>query len=296
MLPVLFSIGNISVSSFGAFLAFGFLLGIFLIWRLARAWDLDEEKTLDLTLLTLLGGVLGARVYFALEHWGYFINAPLNLILINKMPGFSIWGGFLGGWLTLYYFSRRFKINFWQLADIAAVGFLGGLILSNVGCFLGGCSAGVPSKTFFAVTMVGLLGKRWPVQLIEALLLTVVLARIWSQATHFHQRGKIVSAGLISIGFIKLAVEPLKQNHSGLIFSLVLLVLGLTVFYRITRQNPITHIKNLLISWIKFIIDPADRKRGVQNVSKTWYNYKTSFGWKLRNFKKLLRRLNVKFS
>ena len=47
MLPVLFSIGKISVSSFGIFLALGILLGIFLVWRLSRAWDLDEEKILD---------------------------------------------------------------------------------------------------------------------------------------------------------------------------------------------------------------------------------------------------------
>ncbi|MCR4306115.1 MAG: prolipoprotein diacylglyceryl transferase, partial [Candidatus Daviesbacteria bacterium] len=186
MIPVLFSIGSLSVSSFGVFLVLGFLLGMFLVWRLSRAWDLDEEKTLDLTLLTFIGGIVGARLYFVLENLQIFFVSPFNLILINKVPGLSFWGGILGGWLTLYYFARRKRLDFWQLADIAFVGILGGMVLSNLGCFLGGCNVGSPTNSILGVSMVGALGKRWPVQLIEAILLTLGLMKIWSKATHFH--------------------------------------------------------------------------------------------------------------
>ncbi len=296
MFRVLFSIGNLSVSSFGVFLALGFLLGIFLIWRLARAWDLDEERVLDLVLLAFLGGLAGARVYFAIENWQYFAVNPLNLILINKIPGFSFWGGFLGGWLTLYLLARRKRLDFWQLADIASIGLLGGLVLSGVGCFLGSCNTGIVSKAFFAVTQVGALGKRWPVQIIEALLLTVVLSKIWSQATRFHQRGKIVSMTLILVGGTKLILEPLKQNHSEIIFSGMFVILGIVIFYRVTKQNPVTHLKGWGIFLIKLLNDSKTRTLVVQKVSQYWYNQITGIGWKLRNLKKLLRRSNVKLS
>lgn len=296
MLPVLFSIGNLSVSSFGIFLALGFLFGLFLIWRLARAWDLDEEKTLDLTLLTFAGGLFGARLYFVLEHLQYFTASPLNLFLINKIPGFNFWGGFLGGWLILFIFTRRYRLDFWQLADIASVGLLGGLILSNVGCFLGGCNAGITSKIFFAVSQEGLVGKRWPVQVVEAVLFTLSLMKIWSQATHFHQRGKIASLAFIYIGVVELVLEPLKQDRSSLLFSLILALLGLTTFYKVTKQNPITHLKALGRFLVKFPTDSAVRKGVVQKLGKSWYNHKIAVLWKLRNLKKALRRSNVKFS
>ncbi|MBI2337600.1 prolipoprotein diacylglyceryl transferase [Candidatus Daviesbacteria bacterium] len=296
MFPVLFSVGKISVSSFGVFLALGFLLGIFLIWRLTRAWDLNEEKILDLILLTFIGGLFASRIYFALENWQYFMASPLNLFLINKSPGFSFWGGFLGGWLTLYAFARRKRLDFWQLADIAFVGLLGGLVLSQLGCFLGGCNIGIPSKAFFSVTMVGFVGKRWPIQAVEAVFLSIGLLKIWSQATHFHQRGKIAATGLILVGAAKLILEPLKQDHSEVIFPVFFILLGTVILYKVTKQNPITQFKKLVAYLEKLISDPKVRKTAIQSFSKLWYNQKTNIGWKLRNVKKSIRRSNVKFS
>lgn len=296
MIPVLFSIGSLSVSAYGVFLALGFALGMFLVWRLCRAWDLDEEKSLDLILLTFIGGLIGARIYFAILNLPLFVSSPLSLIMLNKVPGLSFWGGILGGWLTLFVFAKRFRMDFWQLVDIALVGVLGGLILSDLGCFFGGCNIGIPSRAFFAVTMVGNLGRRWPVQVLEALLLTISLLRIWSKATHFHQRGVIASLGFIYIGVIKLILDPLRQDHSGRVLSLIFILLGLTTYYRITKQSPVTHLKSLKTFLVQIVTEPMVRKRVVQNVYRSWYNQKTALGWKLRNLKKLLRKSNVKFS
>lgn len=296
MIPVLFTIGGRSVSSFGVFLALGFLYGIFLIWRLTRAWDLDEERVLDLTLLTFIGGLLGARLYFAAYNWQQFAHSLFNLVLINKIPGLDFWGGFLGGWLTLYIFARRWRLDFWQLADIAAVGLLGGLGLSNIGCLLAGCNFGIVSKAFFAVTQEGLVGKRWPVQAVEALLLLFGLIKIWSQATHFHPRGKIVATGFIYIGVIGLILEPIKQNHTGAFFFMIVTILGLTIFYKAIRKTPLVHLKELRKFVIRVTTESEFRKATVQILIRSCYNQKINISWKLRNFKKMLRRFNVKFS
>lgn len=279
MLPVLFSIGSVSISSFGMFLALGFLVGVFLIWRLSRAWDLDEEKILDLTLLTFLGGLVGARLYFGLTNPQFFSENYFNIVLINKIPGFSFWGAILGGWLTLYFVSRAKRINFWQAADIASVGLLGGLILSSLGCFLGSCSVGIQSNLFFAVYMAGFLGKRFPTQALEALLLFLLFLRIWSLATHFHSRGKIISLTLIYIGIVKFVMEFLKENRGeGVFLSLVLISLGMTIFYRVNKKSPVSDLKSLL-----------SRRYAIARVQKYWYNQKTLISWRLKDFKKYVK-------
>lgn len=296
MLPVLFSIDKWPVSSFGVFLTLGFLVGVFLVWRLSRAWDLDEEKILDLTLLTFLGGFIGSRIYFVLEHLPIFMQSIFRIVLINKYPGFSFWGSFLGGWLTLAYFARAKKQDFWLLGDIAAVGFLGSLIIFDLGCFFGGCQVGIRSN-FLAVNMVGILGKRFPTQILEAVLFSFVLVKLWSEASRFHLRGKILSLALIYIGIIKFLMRPLQQEaDEGRFLSVILFILGMTILYRITKRNIISDIKNMPKIVFKSVTDPAIRRSFFVRLKKSWYNQKTSISWKFRNLKKSLRRLNVKFS
>lgn len=295
MVPVLFSIGNASVSSFGVFLALAFLFGVFLIWRLARAWDLPEERILDLTLLSFVGGLLGARIFFVAEHIQAFLSLE-KILLINKYPGLSFWGGFLGGWLALYFFSRKFKMDFAAVADIGIIGFLGGLILGNIGCFLGGCGVGIASNFFLAAPVIGVIGKRFPVQILEALLLSLVLIRIWIKATHFHPRGLIVSQCLIYIGTVKLFTEFLKDKTSGFLFPLTLIILGIHIYYRIYsgKRTLFADIKSFLKFILSLFNNAEARNLAVQQIKKSWYNQKIAVSWRMRSLSKILRRMRVK--
>lgn len=297
MLPVLFSIGKISVSSFGVFLTLGILVGVLLIWRLSRAWDLDEEKVLDLTLLTFIGGFIGARLYFGLQHPSLFSDNYLKIFFINKLPGFSFWGALLGGWLTLFFASKVKRINFYQVADIAFIGFLGSLIFTSLGCFFGSCNVGIQSKIFFAVNMVGFVGKRFPTQILETILLTIVLFSIWSTAIHFHTRGKILSLTLIYIGLIKFIMEPLKQNHEGgFVLSFALLLLGVTFLYKVTKRNVVSDLKSSGVFILQLFTNRELRKLLYLKFKRYCYNRKTLILWNIRNMKKRLRRKNVRFS
>ncbi len=297
MLPVLFTFAGKSVSSFGIFLALGFLVGVFLTWRLARAWDFDEEKILDLILLAFLGGLIVSRLYFVSENIELFSPNLLRIFLVSKYPGFSFWGAILGGWLTLYFVARIRKQDFWQIGDIAAVGFLGGLILADLGCFLGSCNVGIQSNLFFAVNMVGVVGKRLPTQTIEAGLLFLALLSIWSTAIHFHQRGKILSLTLIYIGIIKFLMGPLSQAQGeGIFLSLVLFCLGMTILYKVTKRNPISDVKEFFRFLFKLISDPLTRQSALTKLNKYFFNQKASVSWKARNLKRLLRRFHVRLS
>lgn len=307
MFPVLFTIGNLTVSSFGFFALLAFFFGLFFVWRLARAWEMDEEKILDLIVLTFLGGLIGARLYFVTLNLNFFASDLLKIFLITKYPGFSFWGGFLGGWLSLYFFSRKFKMNFWQIADIASIGFFVGLIFTDLGCFLGGCSVGAPSKAFFAVDMVGVVGKRFPVQLIEGLLLLFVCRKLWAKAIRFHAQGKIISLALIYLGLVKFFTaffRPLQiENY---IFSLALIILGIAIFYQqvlpsgrpraVQAQRTFrSDVKTTTLFIGSLITSRENRSLLLSTLGRNWYNQKTAFKWKLAGINKFLRRIRVKF-
>lgn len=301
MLPVLFSIGSLSVSSFGFFLSLGFIYGTFLVWRLSRAWDLDEEKILDLTLLTFFGGLIGSRIYFIAEHFEVFGNI-LKMVLITKYPGFSFWGAFLGGWLMLYFFIKKFKMDFLSVLDIAAVGFFGGLIFGSIGCFLGGCEAGIVSN-FLSVNMVGLIGKRFPVQILEALIYAFLLSRIWPRAIRFHAAGRIASLGLIYLGIIKFILEFFRADtQGGHFFALVLIVLGIVVSYRIEKRSFLSDLRALPKHFVLFFVNSEFRRMVIQKASNSWYNLtrgsirnkKIEWAFRLQKINKVLRRIHVR--
>lgn len=288
MLPVLFSIGPIPISSFGLFLSLSFIASFFLVWRLLRAWDLDEEKILDLFLLTFFGALLGARIFFILQNFSTFGWGIDKWFLIMKYPGLEFWGAFLGGWLALFIFAGKLKEDFWQMADLFAPGFLISLILGDIGCLLSGCYAGVLSN-FLGVHLVGVVGSRFPVQAAEALLLGLVLLQVWPLAKKFHFRGKIISLTLIFTGAVKFILSFLSSNESSdRVLSLMIFVLGMLIFYKAGKRSFINDLLSIRA------ISAGDI---LEKLKKAWYNKKIVWKIKFKNLWKFIqRRLNVKFA
>ncbi len=303
MFPILFTIGKLPISSLGVFLVLALFYALFLVWRLSRAWDLDEEKILDLTFMTGFGAFLAARLYFVLQYFEYFSMDLGRAFSIFKYPGFSFWGAFLGGWLSLYFISRRYKINFGQILDIGAVGFLGALMLGDLGCFLGGCDVGFPTHLFVGVSMVGQVGQRFPVQLLEALLIGFLLIRIWPKATHFHTTGSIGTRILIWVGIIKFVTEFFRSYHNGgYFFSLILIILGVTLYYQFSKRKISVDFAILLEFLRRMITDGKFRKSILLNFFENWYNgglsslhdSKYAIEWRFRSLRKVLKKINVK--
>lgn len=310
MVPILFSFGQFSLPSFGLFLALGLILGTILVWRQARAWDLDEEKVLDLTLLAFFGGLIGARIYFVLLHFNFFFSEPIKIFLFNRYPGFSFWGGLLSGILILILFSKKFKLNIWQIGDIAILGLLGGLVFGDIGCFFGGCGIGIESNLFFASPVVGLVGKRFPIQAVEGFAALFLLLTLWPQALKFHIFGKILSKGLIYLGIVKLILEGYRDQKvsgviwgiGGYVFSIALIVAGIFVYYKVSKRNILSDIKLFFVGLGRFIINNRFRKALLvyfwkscyNKIRKTLTNTKVSIKWKFRGLSKILRKLHVK--
>ena len=308
MYPVLFSIGSLSISSFGLFLTLGFLMAAFIVWRLARIYDLNEEKMLDLAILVFLGGLLGARIYFVITHWGLFEDVG-KAILVNRYPGLSFWGGFAGGIIALKIFAERNKLNFWQVADFAAVGFILGLAFGDLGCFLGGCGYGVVSNSPLAIGVVGLVGKRFPVSLLEGFIFILAFVYLWRQAVKFHFAGKIASLSLLILGIVKFSLEYFRGDKGPplpfvpgffyhQLWAVLLLTLGIVIFYYRSKRKFLADILAIVVLF------GSSKKREILllKARRNWYNYRVR--WKigsgkamafLRSLPKAARKkLNVK--
>lgn len=298
MLPILFTIGSWPISSFGLFLGLALLFSTFIIWRIGRVYDLDEEKVVDLVLLTFFGGFITARIYYVIFHPGLFSDWT-RIFLINNYPGLSFWGGFLGGIFVLWFFVKRFKLHFWQIADFASVGIFLGLSLSSIGCFFGGCEPGLPSNSIIAVKMVGLVGKRMPIQIVESILFFLAYLYLWRSILKFHFPGKIFIQALFFLGSIKFLLEFFREDVQkiglpfslGHIYSLVVCLIAVWVYYQQSRRSILKDMK--FIAGLLF--NKSERKLATGKLVKKWYN--VTISWKLmalRSFKFFMRKINIK--
>lgn len=297
MQPVLFTIANQPISSFGLFLILSLLSALFITWRIARVYEIDEEKVIDIALLSFAGGLIFSRLYFIAFHLNQF-DSLTKVIFLNKYPGLSFWGGIFGGLIALKLVSIRTKLIFWQIMDFAAPAVFLGLVFGNIGCLLGSCQYGVVSNLPFAINQIGIIGKRFPIQAVESLVFLIGFVILWKKAVRFHFNGQIASIGLILLGIIKFVFEFYRGEvhkiwgfQTGLFWPIVVIIVGVTAYYFKAKRSIVAD----LLFAVSFLYSQKTRVIVFSKLTKNWFNFfvglKVGFAKRTRN---LLRFLNVK--
>lgn len=208
MLPLLFSIGPINFYSLALFLAVGFFLSTFFIWRRLRDLGINEEKVIDLIFIAAFAGLFFSRLLFVIQN---ISSLGLNLshwLLISRYPGMSFWGGLGGIFLAVYWFSQRQNLNFWQLIDEFIYGLMPLLILVQIGSFFDGSGFGKPTTMPWGIYTVGSLLKRQPLPLFMTISFFVIWLFLLRVERHWRtwRWYKSKAQGLVALGFGFLAM------------------------------------------------------------------------------------------
>lgn len=142
MYPVLLKLGPLPIHSYGLMMALGFLAGLFLARRDAPKFGLDPDKIADGAFWVLLLALAGTRLAFIIMY-------PDGFTWSNPLGWFALWNGglvFQGAIppavVFIWWWTRRHKMPFWTVCDLAAPCLALGHALGRLGCFLNGCCYG----------------------------------------------------------------------------------------------------------------------------------------------------------
>ncbi|MGI5843358.1 MAG: prolipoprotein diacylglyceryl transferase [Candidatus Xenobium sp.] len=141
MHPVLFRLGDFPLYTYGLIMAIAFLVGGLLTIYLGTRRGYEPIFTSDVVLWSILIGLLGARVAFALQNLDDYLQDPL-LFLNFRRGGIAIQGGMLGGFGTAAWLFARRAGSARDGLDILAAPALLGMALGRVGCVMHGCCYG----------------------------------------------------------------------------------------------------------------------------------------------------------
>ena len=139
--PIAFTIpiGNgWDVYWYGIIIAIGFLLAVLYAMKNAARFNLNTDKMLDVTLITVPLAVLCARAYYVIFD-GQPLESFKDFFGFGNSSGFSglaIYGGVIGAFTIGPVICKLFKIKIPDMFDIASIGFIIGQCVGRWGNFV----------------------------------------------------------------------------------------------------------------------------------------------------------------
>lgn len=124
---------NITIEWYAIIICVGILAAFFACDRLAKRFGILSDHILDVLLVSLPAGFIGARVWYILGDLGSF-DSFIDMISVWN-GGLAIYGGIFGGCLAAYFVCRFKKISFLNMLDLGGIGFMIGQIIGRWGNF-----------------------------------------------------------------------------------------------------------------------------------------------------------------
>jgi phosphatidylglycerol:prolipoprotein diacylglycerol transferase len=148
--PELFSIGPVTVYSYGVLLAASYLLGLWLAMRRARRWGLDANRVLDLGIYIIIAALVGAKLLLLIVDFDQFSRSPGDLLSVVRSGG-VFYGGLILAVLVGFWYVARHRLPLWTTCDVFAPGIALGHVTGRLGCLAAGCCYGRPTDVPWAV-------------------------------------------------------------------------------------------------------------------------------------------------
>lgn len=117
--PTAFSLFGIEIQWYAIIIVSAIVLVTYMASKEAVKVGLKEEDVTDLMLWALPLSIVGARAYYVLFEWQYYLENPSQILAIRN-GGLAIYGGLIAGGLVIYFFTRHRFISTWKFLDIAA--------------------------------------------------------------------------------------------------------------------------------------------------------------------------------
>lgn len=236
MYPVLFQIGHVSISTYGVVVALAFLGAGWVFARRFREQGLDGDAAWSLLTYALIGGFVGAKLYYVLLHGEH--------ASFLSRGGFVWYGGLIGGAITVLYAIQRRKLPLGATADALAPSLALGHGIGHIGCFFSGDSYGIPSNLPWAVAFprgmpastAHALRHQFgvavpddipgnavlsvhPTMLYSAFALFIVFAVLWALRNRNVPPGRLFGLYLVLTGIERFLVEFLRAKDDRLLWG-----------------------------------------------------------------------------
>ena len=246
MEPII-DLGIISIHWYSILLFIAILIGSNLAIKEAKKHGFEEDFMVNLLFLTVIIGIIGARIYYVIFNFDYYQN---NLLEIFKVwnGGLAIHGGIIAGLITIAIICYKKKINLLKILDYLVVGLIIAQAIGRWGNFFNGEAHGaITSLNYleslhlpkFIIDGMYINGNYYiPTFLYESVwcfigfIIMIILRR-----KKFMNVGYLTSFYLVWYGVERFFVEGLRTDslmflslRVAQLVSLIMIIIGIVIF------------------------------------------------------------------
>jgi len=216
--PIIFSIGSFSVRWYGLLFASSFFFGYLIMRKMFLNENLKEELLDRLTIYTVFGTILGARLGHCFFYEpAYYLANPLEVLMIWH-GGLASHGAAIGILIAIWLFKKRSYRSFlWTLDRLVVVVALAGFFI-RMGNLVNSEIYGVETTLPWGFVFLrnGETAPKHPTQIYEALAYLAIfflLFRIYWNKKGVVREGFLFGLFLVLVFAFRFFIEYVKEDQ-----------------------------------------------------------------------------------
>ncbi len=246
MYPVLFTIGDVAVSSFSVMVLLAFLVAYILAEPEFKRKGLDGGLVDLLLIAAVVGGLGGAKVLFLYQQVPLtdFLNDPLRYM----SSGFTFQGGLIGAVFLAWLVTQMKRVPFLLITDLASPLLIIAYAVGRVGCLLVGDDYGTPTNLPWAMAFPNgsppTLERVHPTQIYDTICMLILFAVLWKIRKRDYPTGWLTAITIIALGAQRFLVEFVRETTPSFVpglsqaqlVSIVLVITGIIMLWKIKKR------------------------------------------------------------
>jgi phosphatidylglycerol---prolipoprotein diacylglyceryl transferase len=165
---IAFTLGTLNIRWYGVIFALGFLIAIPISIKLGKQRNITKQQIYDYFIYLIPSSIIGARLLAVILNFHLYQDNLLSILYIWN-GGMAFHGGLIGAAMGTYFFCKKQKIHFYDLADIMVIPLALGISIGRIGNFLNQEFYGRLTDVPWGITYDNIQGKRHPSQIYESI-------------------------------------------------------------------------------------------------------------------------------
>jgi phosphatidylglycerol:prolipoprotein diacylglycerol transferase len=222
MHPIFFHLGPFTLRTYGVIIALAFLAALRVAKWAAVLRRIPERFLMDLSVVLVFSGIIGARLFYVLLNGSYYASHWLESFKVWE-GGLVFYGGFLVAALCGVWYTRRHGVSVPTTADCLAPALAMGQAIGRWGCFFAGCCYGKPTTLPWGVqftdpaSLAPLNVTLHPTQIYEALGNLAISFFLWRRLVRKPEArpGQVFWLYVLLYGTLRFGMELLRSDDRG---------------------------------------------------------------------------------